>query len=251
MHAWHLEAVAGSPVVIVHGLGAASDVQVPIATELATDHPVYLPDLPGFGRSPGGPVGEGPPELADALADWLTVTGLTPAMLIANSAGCQVLIHLAVRHPRTVDRMVLQGPTVDVRARRAGSQALRLGIDGLLEHRTVLRVQARGVRQAGLRRLRRTAARLLEDRPEDLLPRVEAPLLVVRGSRDLLVTRRWAERVAALAPRGELVTVQGGPHALVYSRPRELAEVVRPFLDRSSNPAGIDGRTPRRSPHGA
>jgi pimeloyl-ACP methyl ester carboxylesterase len=51
----------------------------------------------------------------------------------------------------------------------------------------------------------------------------------VRGSRDRVVPRAWAEEVARLIPNARLETIKGG-HALNYSAPRELARLVRPFL---------------------
>lgn len=230
IHSWHLEDADGPPVVAVHGLGAASDALVPIATELAAHFAVHLPDLPGFGRSRDDRDDRGPAELADALATWARAVDLPPAAFLANSAGCQVVLHLAVRHPGTVDRLVLQGPTIDAHARTRGAQLLRLGLDGLLEHPTLGRVQARGVRQAGFRRLRRCLDRFLADEPEALMRQVRASLLVVRGTRDPLVPQRWAQRLTGLARDARLTVVPGGPHALVYSRPRELAAVVIPFL---------------------
>jgi 2-hydroxy-6-oxonona-2,4-dienedioate hydrolase len=230
MHGWHLERPGAPAVVLVHGLGAASDALVPIATVLAGRFSVHLPDLPGYGRTPHERDDLGPPELADALADWVRALPLGPAAFVGNSAGCQTLVHLAVRHHNLVDRLVLQGPTTDPEARTRRQQAARLWFDGTLEHPTLTAVQFVGARQAGTRRLRRSFRRLLEDRPEDLLSEVTHPVLVVRGNRDPVVPQRWAERVAELAPDDQLATVPGGAHTLVYSRPRQLAPVIRSFL---------------------
>lgn len=107
----------GPPVVLVHGLGVSSRYMIPTARLLAPDHRVYAPDLPGSGRS-------GKPRrvldldgLADALAGWLRANGLSDAILVGNSLGCQTIAALALRHPALVARAVFIGPTMDPRAR--------------------------------------------------------------------------------------------------------------------------------------
>ena len=101
-------------VVLVHGVAVSSRYLVPLAEALAPRARVFVPDLPGYGRS-DRPAGRDltVPELADALLDWLDRVGLDRPHLLGNSFGCQVIADLAARHPDRVDRIVLQGPTFD------------------------------------------------------------------------------------------------------------------------------------------
>jgi len=66
----------------------------------------------------------------------------------------------------------------------------------------------------------------LEDRPEDKLPLVEAPTVVVRGNQDPFVPQRWAEEAAGLLPHGRLVVLEGEPHACHYSAPDRVAQII-------------------------
>lgn len=72
------------PVVIVHGLGAASEAQRPVAGELARHFRVLAPDLPGFGRSeaPGGRL-----DVAGYLAPAVKGTRACAGMLRRVTAG--------------------------------------------------------------------------------------------------------------------------------------------------------------------
>ena len=83
-----------------------------------------------------------------------------------------------------------------------------------------------------------TARSALRDHIEDNLRRLEAPALVLRGEHDGFVSGRWAEEAAALLRRGRLVVVPDGPHAVHYSRPRLVADLVRRFLEEVED--GVD-----------
>jgi pimeloyl-ACP methyl ester carboxylesterase len=70
----------------------------------------------------------------------------------------------------------------------------------------------------------------LEDRVETKLPRIGTPTLVVRGSRDVLVSQEWAERMVQLLPRGELLVMPGLAHTINYTAPVRFVEAIRHFL---------------------
>jgi 2-hydroxy-6-oxonona-2,4-dienedioate hydrolase len=62
----------------------------------------------------------------------------------------------------------------------------------------------------------------------NLLPRVQAPTLVVRGARERIVPERWAREAAALLPRGRYSEVPGG--RINYTTPGPFVRRVRAFL---------------------
>ncbi|WP_404982631.1 MULTISPECIES: alpha/beta fold hydrolase [unclassified Caballeronia] len=89
--------------------------------------------MPGFGESRTRRAALSIPELADALHLWLKASGIERASFVGNSFGCQILTDFAMRYPHAVDRLVLQGPTVDHRARHLVTQVLRDRRNGRLE----------------------------------------------------------------------------------------------------------------------
>jgi pimeloyl-ACP methyl ester carboxylesterase len=156
---------------------------------------------------------------------------LPEAHFAGNSfGGCQILAAFAVRHPQRVNRLVLQGPTVDPAARGFWRQLWRQLCNGCIEHSSLGLVMVRDYSAAGLRRVWATIQLVLADRIEEKLPQVQAPTLVVRGDKDVVVPQRWAEQVTRLLPRGELRVVPGAAHTLNYTAPAEFIEVIRPFF---------------------
>jgi 2-hydroxy-6-oxonona-2,4-dienedioate hydrolase len=204
---------------------------LPAAEQLAPFARVHAPDLPGFGRSAKPSRVLDVPALADALAAWMDAVELERAALVANSFGCQVVVDLAVRHGERVERIVLNGPTIDPQGPSVARQIGRLLRDGRYEPPSLLLVLARDYRDAGARRLVRTFLYALRDPIAEKLPRVRAPALVVRGGRDPIVPQRWAEEATRLLPSGRLVVVPGVGHAVNYAAPHELARIVLRFLE--------------------
>lgn len=227
----HPVACAAPPVVLVHGLIVSGRYLLPTAQLLAADYPVYLPDLPGFGQSAKPPHPLDLDELADTLADWMDAIGLEQAIFLGNSFGCQIVVTFALRHPQRISRAVLVGPTVDVFHRTLFQQAVRLALIFLREPPMMFLIALRDFWDAGLACGLLTARVALRDQIEAKLPLVQVPTLVVRGKRDRLVPQAWAEEVTRLLPLGRLVVLPQGTHTINYTAPRELVQVVRPFLE--------------------
>lgn len=240
----------GLPIVLVHGLVVSSRYMIPLAQLLAEQAPVYVPDLPGFGKSdhPAAPLDIG--GLADALAGWMRAVGIARAVLIGNSMGCQVIAELGRREPALVARAVLIGPTIDRRGRSALEQARRLIAVAPYENPSLVGVQLRDIWSAGLRETLATARYAIEDRIEAKLPELSMPVLVVSGSRDRIAPPRWAAELANRLPRGQLRILEGGGHALNYSAPDQLLSIVAPFLNQQVE-TKADDDCPKLSAYGA
>ncbi|MDP9432465.1 MAG: alpha/beta hydrolase [Actinomycetota bacterium] len=227
-------ALVGRPdapsVVCVHGLGCSHGYFLPVARCLASGAGVVAPDLPGFGRTPGPPRALDVRGLSLALADWLRATRRSGALLLANSTGCQVVVDLAVHSPELLGPVVLVGPTVDRRARSLPAQWARLVVNSRWESPSLGAALLPAWIACGPRRYAETLRYMLSDPVERKLRHVRVRALVVRGGRDPIVPRAWAEEVAAGLPDARLAEVPGAGHTLNWSAPVELARLVRPLL---------------------
>ncbi|HEY1370069.1 MAG TPA: alpha/beta hydrolase [Gaiellaceae bacterium] len=245
IHTW--TAGRGEPVVLVHGYGVTGRYMLPLAHSLARWFSVFVPELPGNGRSQKPPVPLGIGGLAEALRACLDALELDRPAFVANSMGCQVVTELAVQRPERAGPLVLIGPTIDPDQRRARHQVLG-GVRELGREPLSLLAHPAQDGVMGLRALLATARSALADRIEDRLPLIEQPTLVLRGSADSFVSAAWAERVAELLPRARLVVVPGEPHAVHYTRPDLVGELVRELILEERQEAGgqLVGDLPHR-----
>lgn len=233
------------PIWLVHGLSVSSRYLVPTARLLAPFHPVYLPDLPGFGRSARPPAALDVPALADALLRRMETFGVARAVLLGNSMGCQIIAALALRAPARVAAAVFVGPTMDPAARSVPAQALRLLRD--LRHESLASWVTQGTDylRFGPRRTLATLRYALADPFEARLPALTAPTLVVRGEHDPIAPRQWCAEVARRLPAGQLLEIPGAPHALNYDAPGPLASATLAFVDGlAASPSYIQGASP-------
>lgn len=218
-------------VVLVHGLVVSSRYMVPTAERLAPYRRVFVPDLPGFGRSENPPHVLDVSGLCDVLAAWMGEVGLERAVLVGNSFGCQIIADLAVRHPELIEQAILQGPTMDPRGRTVLRQVGRFLLDMPREPLSFVPIELLDFVNAGTRRSWRTFRYALEDRIEEKLPYMEVPTLLVRGSQDSIVPQRWAHEVTELLPMARLSVIPGAAHVANYGWAAEFVRTIQEFLD--------------------
>lgn len=203
------------PLVLVHGFGVSSRYWQPAAERLAARHAVYVPDLPGHGRSAAPPRALTVPELAAALLAWMDAAGLARAVLVGHSMGCQIAVEAALRAPARVAGLVLVAPTVDPAARSLPRQLLRLLAAVPRERPALVPLVAADY----LRMLPRALGELramLDHRIERRLPLLAVPTVVVHGADDPVAPPRWAREAAALAGAGR-VEIPDAAHAAQFS----------------------------------
>jgi pimeloyl-ACP methyl ester carboxylesterase len=217
-------------VVLIHGVIVSGRYMTPLARALAGDFPVLVPDLPGNGRSEQPPSPPTLADLADAVVASARSAGRERLSLVGNSFGAQVALEAALRHPDAVERLALVGLTTDPRARSLPRQVWRWLRCAPYERLSVLPVMARDVIDAGPRHAAHLLRVMMRDRPEEKLPRVLQPALVVRGAHDRIAPAAWSREATDLLPAGRFATVPGCAHMPNWSAPAALAQVLRGFL---------------------
>jgi pimeloyl-ACP methyl ester carboxylesterase len=222
------DAVPGVPPVrIIPGLGAIGYI-LDLLHACAAWGEAALLDLPGWGN----------PRTRDCPADMTTLTpvaagclgapGEPPVVLVGHSTGAQLALRAAATAPERVAALVLIGLTFDPPVRE---RPVRL----LPRLRTYLHERPRELVLTvpdfarGRGRVVEYVASALRDRPEEHLPGLRMPVLLLRGRRDTLCPRGWAEGLAALCADGDARTLPGS-HNVPYTHPGAVALQIGPLL---------------------
>ncbi|MQA87091.1 MAG: alpha/beta fold hydrolase [Streptosporangiales bacterium] len=240
--------------VLLPGLVTAGRSMLPLARAMIRrGWRTWALDPPGFGYSDKPPRALAMAEQADILAGWLRATELAPARLLGNSFGSQVAAAMAAAHPDAVRRLALLSPTIGPEVRRRLSWMRFLPAPAARRTRVIGRYRVRALDRmhdwlgdapplrvlnvaeyasASLPRAVGTVRCAVVEELEAVLPRVAAPMLVIRGDRDRLSSVDWAQHLVALLPDGRLARLPGLGHSAFYRSPEVVAEAAAPFLAR-------------------
>lgn len=255
------------PVLLLHGLGATNASLLPVLSDLAADHRVIAPDLPGFGASeaPGAPYN------SIWFAAWVeafqVATHSRGAVVIGNSLGGRIALEAGLTHPRSVSALVLLTPSPAFRSMRQFVPLVRLLKPGFgrvpfpkVPHRLLVEAirsmmsvperlpeawydaaadEAQRVFRSPSHRaafLSATRQIYLEEAHGlhgfwDRLPGLEPPALFVWGDRDRLVPSSFARHVSDALPSAASVVLEDCGHVPQFEHPVETMALVRGFLD--------------------
>lgn len=244
-----VEAGAGTPVMLLHGIGGAAEAFNAQLSGLGGDHRVIAWDAPGYGRSANLP---GEPDLdayADAVIAVLHGLDAEPAHLIGVSWGGVIATRVAIRAPELLRSLVLadssrgSGRTVEGRkAMAARVEELRTRGAGAFAAVRGSRLTAPGAEQpvvdqvvAQMSRVRlpgyRNAARVMAATDHSArLPLVVTPTLVIVGAEDQVTGVAESRALSEQIPDARLIELSGAGHAANQEKPAEFNAAVRGFL---------------------
>ncbi|MBV9455610.1 MAG: alpha/beta fold hydrolase [Rubrobacter sp.] len=96
----------GPPLVLLHGVGTSAGEWTWVLPALARNHLVYAIDLPGYDGS-SEPPDYSPAFTARFVSAFLDALGIAQAVVVGNSFGGLVALHLALSEPERVSALVL------------------------------------------------------------------------------------------------------------------------------------------------
>ena len=224
-----------------HGWGQSSAAFVPLAETLKPFAASTLIDFPGFGKSALPPASWGTAEYADAVAQWLQGRPRTQLVWIGHSFGGRVGIQLAARHPKLLTGVVLIASAGLPRQRTLPQQirfslrkaffktAKRFLKEGPQLERLRQRMGSADYRSAG--ELRPVFNRVAGEDLTNIAKQVQCPTLLIYGKEDTETPPEMGQRLRALIPGAELMTLDGFGHLNILNEGRhQVALRIRNFL---------------------
>ena len=98
---------SGPAVVLIHGFGDTGDMWTPLATELAKNHRVVVPDLRGIGLSAKPEDGYEKKNQAKDIRGVLDTLGIDQADIVGHDIGVMVSYAYAAAYPSKTTRLVV------------------------------------------------------------------------------------------------------------------------------------------------
>jgi pimeloyl-ACP methyl ester carboxylesterase len=98
-----------SPVILLHGLGASSEIWMHNIEALALAHRVYVPDLIGFGKSERPETPLTPYGYTQSIFDFMNALGIGKAKLVGSSFGGGIALLAAALFPERVEKLMVVG----------------------------------------------------------------------------------------------------------------------------------------------
>ena len=255
----HVRRGSGSPLLLVHGLGAGWQSWAPIIEQLAEHREVIAVDLPGFGDTPPLTGEVSIATLTDSVAEFIGEQGLDGVSTAGQSMGGRMVLELARRgiggdtvaldpggfwsdRELTVFGATL-GPSIALVRALRGQLSLLLGNPvgrtlllaqlsarpWALSRETVL-PDVQGLADApstGAAMNALTKGPKQEGAPAGTVP---GRVTIGWGRRDLVTVPSQAARAAELFPDADLHWFEGCGHFPQWDAPREAARLI---LDRT------------------
>jgi pimeloyl-ACP methyl ester carboxylesterase len=203
----------GPPLLLLHGFTGAGVWWNPVVERLAENYTTIVPDLPGHGRSEGGPDPYRFDEVATDVYSLMDRLGIARFRAVGYSGGGIVLIHMATQEPGRIEAMAV------VAAPHIHSSATILGFPPFENHPTQVRDFWLEVHPGGEAQVRRLIAsfhglsKCVEqiDVPPEKLSNIEARTLIVLGDRDPVVPVPLALEMYQAIPNAALwmIPMQG------------------------------------------
>jgi len=236
----------GEPLLMYSPIWSQADVWEPLLPYLTGFRTIAF-DPPGIGRSPMPALPMSMQSLASLGAALLDEFGIESAHVLGASFGGAVAQHMAICHPGRVRRLVLAStsfgafaipghPTALWHIIHPGSHRGRMEEIAGDTFGGRLRTEPELVRAIPICSPRNIPAALYDMAPLigwTSLPwlwAIRQPTLVICGDDDPIAPQVNHRIMAALIPRAQLCTIDGGGHVMLMDSPARVAPVITRFL---------------------
>jgi pimeloyl-ACP methyl ester carboxylesterase len=216
-------------VVLVHGLSGSKRWWLRNVPALKKEYRVFVLELPGFGAARGQKTLD-LPALGALLLEFVKALELEGCVLIGHSMGAHATLHAAALEPNCFSGLVLAAASAFVNRPVLNSAAWLIPASFMGAYEFIPTVVSDGL-LAGFPNLWFAAQALTRDNPTSLLSRITIPVLLLHGSRDLLVTLKMANELQRGLVHSKLEIVSGAGHNLMFDRAEEFNSLTLEFLE--------------------
>lgn len=244
---YEIHGSGGHPLVLLHGafsaIGSSFGRLLP---ELAKSRQVVAFEYQAHGHTADIDRPMTVEQLAEDVAAGIEQLGIAPADILGYSLGGSIALHVALRHPEVVRKLVLMSVTTKMSGIHPGL------MDGLGEmqpammygspwHEEYLRIAPDPNGFDTLFAKKSAMDKQLRDIPDEAIAALKAPVLLVSGDSDIARPEHLVEVFRLLGggvfgdmaglPNAQLAVLPGTSHTGMVDRAAMLVPMLVPFLD--------------------
>ncbi len=225
--AYRIVGEQGAPVLFLHGWGCSGEHFEPIARALSGERRCVLVDFPAHGKSGRPPEPWGVPEFADMTLALMRALEIAPCDIVAHSFGGRVALYLAANHPEVVKTLALTGcagvkrEQTAEQKKRSEAYRRKKKLAESLARLPLLRGAVEKTLESLRQRygsadynaldadMRKTFVKIVSLDLRPLLPRIQAPTLLVWGNDDTETPLELGKIMEKEMPNAGLAVIEG------------------------------------------
>jgi len=239
------------PLVLVHGLALFPEWWSPVLKSMPNTHSVYVPELLGFGRSPGrnlAPTDFCMQLYRDQFNELKRYYGWDRMILAGVSLGGWICLDYALAHPDSVDSLILMGPSG---ANPGVEETDLLELKEIFDYQTAEEFDRlmneyvfhkpkplpRWVGKLAVERAVRNGHKnllnnlVLEDWVGDRVSRIEHPTALIWGRQDKVFPFEVGQAMEKMMPRARLFPMEDTGHSYLFERPYATSRAFMEALE--------------------
>jgi len=238
----------GQPLILLHGAFSAMGTSFgALLPSLAKSRQVITFELQGHGRTADIDRPLSYEQMADDVAAALRQLGIERADIFGYSMGAGVALHLVIRHPEVVRKLVLASAIYNRSGVHPGlleglANAKPEALFGSPWHEEYTRIAPKPENFATLFAKKTQMDREMRDLPAETIRAIKAPTLLLIGDSDLVRPEHAVEMFRLLGggvfgdtpaglPNSQLAVLPGTSHVTVVYQADLLLAIIPPFLD--------------------
>jgi pimeloyl-ACP methyl ester carboxylesterase len=237
----------GQPLVLLHGAFSAIGTSFgALLPGLAKTRQVIAFDMQAHGRTADIDRPLSIEQMADDTAAALKHLGIDQADIFGYSLGAAVALHVAIRHPDVVRKLVLASVSYNASGIHPGLMEGMANMTadvmvGSPWHDEYLRIAPNPDNFATLFTKKSQMDQQIQDIPAEVIQALKAPVLLIIGDSDIIRPEHAVELFRLLGggvagdmaglPNSQLAILPGTTHVTVVNRAELLLAIIPSFLD--------------------
>jgi pimeloyl-ACP methyl ester carboxylesterase len=224
----------GRPLLYLHSAGGPQ--VTPFIEGLSDKHKIFMPIAPGFEGTLAHDRIKIIPDLADLYGEFADKVIGAPFDVMGHSFGGWTALWLAIKHPKSIEQLVLEAPAglrfgavagpppdpAEVRRRLYAHPEKAAGF-----------TKAPEVAAANMQAFARYNGNIfVDDALLARLPEIHVRTLIVMGSKDELVPAKTGHVLKEKISASHLTYIYDAAHAVEIDQPEHMLRLVKAFLER-------------------